>query len=56
MSETTQAVTSSANGGIGLVGMLLILGLFGIGPCTNCMKGCGPVVDVPAVVHHYVGE
>ena len=40
----------SVGGGMGLFGWLLILGLLGIGPCTNCMSGCGPTIDVPKLV------
>lgn len=29
-------------GGIGLLGLLIILGLLGVGPCADDCAGCGP--------------
>lgn len=38
----SKKITVDANGGIGILGMLVILGLLGIGPCAESCSGCGP--------------
>jgi hypothetical protein len=38
------------SGGLGLFGWLIILGIFGIGPCNSCMSGCGPQVDGKKII------
>ena len=40
-------VGTTAGGGIGFFGALIILGLMGMGPCADSCEGCGPtMVDV----------
>ena len=37
--------TAAAGGsGIGLIGLLIILGILGMGPCAGSCQGCGPTL------------
>ena len=42
--------------GLGLFGWLIVLGILGLGPCTDCMKGCGPTISIPKLVQPHQAE
>jgi hypothetical protein len=45
MSNGKATAEASATGGIGFVGVLIILGLLGLGPCADDCSGCGPTPE-----------
>lgn len=45
MTVSKEQAKSTTCGGIGIIGMLVILGLLGLGPCAESCHGCGPTPE-----------